>query len=79
MFHGWKLIWALSVILFFAAGGDVYVFPVFIEPLQQEFGRSRTQISAGAAIFAIVMGLFNPVVGTLFPRWWAPIEITESS
>ena len=71
IFHGWKLIWALSVILFFAAGGSMYVFPVFIESFQEEFGWSMTQISAGAAIFAIVMGLSNPVVGTLFARWGA--------
>ena len=30
-----------------------------------------TQVSAGAAIFAIVMGLSNPLVGTLFARWGA--------
>jgi MFS family permease len=71
VFHGWKLIGALSVILFFAAGGSMYVFPVFIESFQQEFGWSMTEISAGAAIFAIVMGLSNPVVGTLFARWGA--------
>ena len=71
MFHGWKLIGALSVILFFGVGGSVYVFPVFIESFQAEFGWSMTQISAGAALFAIVMGLSNPVVGTLFARWGA--------
>jgi len=71
VFHGWKLTGALSVILFFTAGGSMYVFPVFIESFQQEFGWSMTQISAGAAIFAIVMGLSNPVVGTLFVRWGA--------
>ena len=71
VFHGWKLIGALSVILFFAAAGSMYVFPVFIESFQQEFGWSMTQISAGAAIFAIVMGLSNPLVGTLFARWGA--------
>jgi MFS family permease len=71
LFHGWKLIGALSVILFFAAAGSMYVFPVFIGPLQAEFGWSMTQISAGAAIFAIVMGLSNPAVGILFARWGA--------
>jgi MFS family permease len=71
VFHGWKLIGALSVILFFAAAGSMYVFPVFIESFQQEFGWSMTQISAGAAIFAIIMGLSNPLVGTLFARWGA--------
>jgi len=71
LFHGWKLIGALSVILFFAVGGSVYVFPVFISSLQAEFGWSMTQISGGAALFAIVMGLSNPLVGTLFARWGA--------
>jgi MFS family permease len=49
----------------------MYVFPVFIGPLQAEFGWSMAQISSGAALFAIVMGLSNPVVGTLFARWGA--------
>ena len=71
MFHGWKLVGALSVILFFGMGGSVYVFPVFIESFQEEFGWSMTQISVGAALFAIVMGLSNAVVGTLFARWGA--------
>jgi MFS family permease len=71
MFHGWKLIGALSVILFFGVGGSVYVFPVFIASFQTEFGWSMTQISGGAALFAIVMGLSNPVVGALFARWGA--------
>jgi len=71
IFHGWKLVGALSVILFFTAGGSIYVFPVFIGSFQEEFGWSMTQISSGAALFAIVMGLSNPVVGTLFARFGA--------
>jgi len=71
LFHGWKLVGALSVILFFAAGGAMYVFPVFIGSFQEEFGWSMTQISAGAAVFAIFMGLSNPVVGVLFARFGA--------
>ena len=75
LFHGWKLIGALSLILFFAVGGSVYVFPVFIASFQEEFGWSMTQISGGAALFAIVMGLSNPLVGTLFARWGAQIPM----
>lgn len=70
-FHGWRLVGALFTILFFAGGGGFYVFPVFIESFQAEFGWSMTQISAGAALFAIVMGLSNPVVGALFARFGA--------
>jgi MFS family permease len=71
VFHGWKLVAALAAILFFTAGGGLYVFPVFIGPLQEEFGWSITQISAGAALFAIVMGFSNPLVGVLFARFGA--------
>ncbi|MHC4093264.1 MAG: MFS transporter [Planctomycetota bacterium] len=71
VFHGWKLVGALTAILFFAAGGSIYVFPVFIGSFQEEFGWSMTQISGGAAIFAVVMGLSNPVVGALFARFGA--------
>jgi len=71
MFHGWKLVGALSVILFFTAGGGLYVFPVYISSMQQEFGWSMTEISASAALFAIAMGVSNPVVGSLFGRFGA--------
>jgi MFS family permease len=70
-FHGWWLVGALFAILFFAGGGGLYVFPIFIESLQEEFGWSMTQISAGAGLFAIFMGLSNPIVGVLFARFGA--------
>ena len=71
VFHGWKMVGALSVVLFFGAAGLMYVFPVFIESFQAEFGWSLTQISSGAAVLAIVMGFSNPVVGALFARFGA--------
>jgi MFS family permease len=69
VYYGWKLVAALGFILVFAAGGGLYVFPVFIGSLQEEFGWSITQISGTAAVFAISMGFSNPLVGTLFARF----------
>jgi MFS family permease len=69
VFHGWKLVAALCFVLFFAGGGGLYVFPVFIGSLRQEFGWSMTEISGSAAVFAIAMGLSNPLVGALFARF----------
>ena len=60
---------ALFAILFNAAGTGFYVFPVFISPLQAEFGWSMTQISSGVAIFAIMMGIASPLVGILIARF----------
>jgi MFS family permease len=70
-FHGWKMVGALSVMLFFTGGGGLYVFPVFIASFQQEFGWSMTQVSIAAALFGIAMGLSNPLVGNLFGRFGA--------
>jgi MFS family permease len=71
VFHGWKLVGALCTILFFTAGGGLYVFPVFIASLQAEFGWSMTQISGTAAVFAVAMGFSNPLVGRLFAHFGA--------
>jgi hypothetical protein len=57
VFHGWKLVVALCIILFFTAGGGLYVFPVFIASLQGEFGWSMTEVSGTAALFAVTLGL----------------------
>lgn len=70
-FYGWKLVAALSVMLVFTGGGGLYVFPVFIGSMQDEFGWSMTQISISAALFAITMGLSNPLIGNLFGRFGA--------
>jgi MFS family permease len=61
----------MAVVLFFTGGGGLYVFPVFIASFQDEFGWSITQISISAALFAIVMGFSNPLVGALFARFGA--------
>ncbi|MFQ5417726.1 MAG: MFS transporter [Myxococcota bacterium] len=77
IFLGWRLVGALGVILFFTGGGGLYVFPVFIESFQAEFGWSITQISSGAAVFAIAMGISGPLVGVLFARFGArPVMLT---
>jgi MFS family permease len=69
VFFGWWMVLALFVILFNAAGTGFYVFPVFISPLQAEFGWSMTQISAGVAILALTMGIASPLVGILIARF----------
>jgi MFS family permease len=79
-FFGWRLVGALGIILFFTGGGGLYVFPVFIESFQAEFGWTMTEISAAAAVFAIVMGISTPIVGVLMARIGArPTMLTAAS
>ena len=69
VFHGWIIVSALFFILLFTGGGGFYVFPVYIDSLTREFGWSMTQISASAAVWAIVFGLSAPLVGLLIARF----------
>ncbi len=69
VFFGWWMVLAVFFILFNAAGTGFYVFPVFISPLQAEFGWSMTEISGAVAVFAIMMGVASPVVGILIGRF----------
>lgn len=46
-----------------------YASGLFIEPLEQEFGWSRSQISIGLAIAAIATVPLSPVVGAFIDKW----------
>lgn len=46
-----------------------YSIGLFIQPLSEEFGWSRAQITAGLTLAAISTVPLSPVVGTLIDRW----------
>jgi predicted MFS family arabinose efflux permease len=46
-----------------------YASGLFIEPLEQEFGWSRSEISIGLAIAAMATVPFSPVMGAFIDRW----------
>ena len=62
IYHGWPI----AVVSFLAIAGSIgfgqYAFGLFIVPLEQEFGWSRTQIN-GAIMLGVVLHLFSPFVG----------------
>lgn len=69
VFYGWWIVAALFIIVLNTGGMGFYCFPVFVQPLMDEFGWSMTQISAGAALWAIVYGFSGPVIGLLIARF----------
>ncbi len=68
-FYGWWMVGALYLIVLNTGGTGFYCFPVFVQPLIDEFGWSMTQISAGAALWAIVYGFSGPLIGVLIARF----------
>jgi MFS family permease len=71
VFYGWWVVAASFVILLVTVGVGLYVPPVFLVPLQEEFGWSRAAISAGGAIAALVIGVFSPLAGAWVDRYGA--------
>jgi predicted MFS family arabinose efflux permease len=71
VFFGWYIVAALFVILFNTTGIGFYSFPVFVGPIQAEFGWSMTQISTGVGLSALVGGVSSPVIGMLIGRYGA--------
>jgi MFS family permease len=69
VFYGWWLVAALFFIVLNTGGMGFYCFPVFVQSLIDEFGWSMTQISLGAAIWAIFYGFSGPVIGVLIARF----------
>lgn len=70
----WKSGWLLVVAAGFGiALGSVQVYStgVFIQPLEEEFGWSRSAITGGMLISSIMGVLFSPLFGYLVDRWGA--------
>jgi len=70
MFYGWRVATASFVILFVVVGIVYYSFPVFYNPLIQEFGWTRAQATAGFAYSIVIIGpLFGISAGFLIDRF----------
>lgn len=63
LFYGWWIVGATFTVLFIGLCSGFYTVSVFLEPIEQTFGWSRTRISLGFTIAALLVGLLSPVVG----------------
>ena len=69
LFYGWWVVVGCFFILVVSVGAGLYSLPIFLVPLQEHFGWSRTSISIGAAIASISLGLMAPWVGVIIERF----------
>lgn len=68
----WRAHWPLVLTAFlgFAVPSIAIISSgLFIEPLDEEFGWSRTEISAGVALASLMTIPLSPVMGALVDRW----------
>jgi MFS family permease len=71
LYHGWWIVGASFSILLVTVGTGLYGPPVFLVPLQDQFGWSRAVISGGTAVGALTVGLVAPLVGVFIDRYGA--------
>ena len=68
----WRAYWPLVLACFTGMSfptAAYYSLGLFITPLTEEFGWSRTEISAGASIAALVTIPLAPFIGAIVDRW----------
>lgn len=63
VFYGYWVVAGCFVLLFLFSGAGFYSFGVFIKPLEDHFGWSRSAISLTISIYMIVHGIAAPFVG----------------
>lgn len=68
IYYGWWVVAATFMVLFIGLCSAFYTVSVFLEPLQEAFRWTKTQISLGFTIAALLVGLLSPVVGLAVSR-----------
>jgi len=68
-YYGWWIVGASFSILLITVGTALYAPPVFLVPLQEQFGWSRAAIAGGASVGALTAGALSPLVGVWIDRY----------
>jgi sugar phosphate permease len=69
IFYGWYVVAACFLTLFLTTGTGFYTFSVFMIPLENTFGASRTAITGVNSLMALIAGFATPVIGILMHAW----------
>jgi MFS family permease len=77
MSRGWAIVWAAFFTTAFVSGGSQYGFGIFVKPLEEEFGWSRTEINISLSI-GLLSGLMSPFVGWFVDKYGSRLIMTVS-
>ena len=68
IFYGWFVTLGCALVVFGVAGGQ-FSFGVFLKPMTEDFGWSRTELSLAFGVTFMISGLLRPVAGYLADRY----------
>ena len=70
IYRGWQVVTVSALSIGAVLGTAQFAFGLFILPLEEEFGWSRTQVNVSLTI-GVVSGLLSPLIGGLLDRFGA--------
>ncbi len=68
LFYGWWMLAASVCVMTVIAGLSVWANGLYVEPLEQEFGWSRAEVSLGFSAAILVSGFAGPLIGVWIDR-----------
>jgi len=71
VFYGYYLLAVTFLFLLLFNGSGVWVFSLFVKPLEASLGWGRGQVMAGFTIYYLMVGIASPIVGRLVDRYGA--------
>ena len=78
-YYGWTIIWTLAVTETVSWGILFYAFSVFLQPMEEDLGWSRAQLSGAFTLALLVSGLAAPFAGRWIDRRGARALMTFGS
>ena len=77
-YYGWVVVFAAGTTVFARMAPSVFVLGIFLSPIADEFGWSRTLIAGAVSVGAVASMVLSPIVGWAVDRYGAGIILTIS-
>ncbi|MFC2009246.1 MFS transporter [Chloroflexota bacterium] len=71
VFYGYYLLAVTFLFLLLFNGSGIWVFSLFVKPLEESLGWGRGQVMAGFTIYYAMVGIASPLVGRFVDRYGA--------
>lgn len=65
IYYGWVILGASVLAMALGSGVSFWAFGLYVDPMEDEFGWSRAEVSAGFSVSLAISGLAGPLIG----RW----------
>ena len=78
-YYGWTIAWTLGATTTVSWGILYYAFSVFLQPMEQDLGWSRAQLSGAFTVALLVSGFVAPLAGRWIDRHGARALMTTGS